>query len=286
MTTRIDLGVASYQNPAKLDRALTKLRKHTKLDWRCLVVDNASPDEKVRQVIARHASEDPRIHFEFRADNRGYAGAVNRILEWAETQYVGYIDNDAYVTDGWDYRLVELLGRHHELAMVFPNGGAWPIERPEYTEILWGVGFCWILERQRYVEIGGFDETLGHQDEVDFQTRLRLAGWRMAAITDLRVEHDATSTTNPDAEERIRNGIINWLNKWTKYFGGEHLHYFHPQVIRFEDWNVNAVYLEEYWKLNGLAGLNENAERVAIGGVERDLIKVPRWPDLYKGRII
>ena len=96
----------------------------------------------------------------------------------ATTQRVAYVDNDAYIqTHGWDLAMLNVLDRHHEVCMVFP-GGFYPLKRPHYTEILWGGGHCWMLARARYEEIGGFDVEIGHQNEVDYQTRLRLKGGR------------------------------------------------------------------------------------------------------------
>jgi glycosyltransferase involved in cell wall biosynthesis len=94
---RIDFGTASYNNPAKLDKAITAFRQKSKSDWRLLVVDNNSSDDGVREVIERHISQDSRIVAEFNKENLRYVGAVNRILSWAETNNVGYIDNDAYI---------------------------------------------------------------------------------------------------------------------------------------------------------------------------------------------
>lgn len=286
---RIDMGTASWGSPDKLDRCLGAVRQMSTSDWRFLVVDNNSDDPSVRAVIERHAAEEPRIIPMFLEENKGYVGAVNIILEWAETNNVAYVDNDAYVgTPGWDMTLAQVLESNTEVAMVFPGGGSYPIQRPRYTEVLWGVGFCWLLNRQRYLEIGGFDTEIGHQEEVDFQTRLRLAGWRMACVPSVAVRHDSTSTRNPDAQLRINAGVVNWVNKWNRYFSGQ-TEYHSPNVIRYEDWNTVALYMEEWYQLQPeLKGLNDNPETMYIAGLGRevDIIKVPRWTNLYRGRII
>jgi GT2 family glycosyltransferase len=286
---RIDFGIASYQNPDRLDMALQCLRDMSTSDWRCLVVDNNSPDPAVRAVIRKHQMAESRIIPLFLDENLGYVGAVNTILEWAETPNVAYIDNDAYIqTPGWDMKMAEMHEANSELAMIFPNGGTYPIQRPRYLEVLWGVGFCWMMKRGRFGEIGGFDTEIGHQEEVDYQTRLRLAGWRMAAIPEIAVRHDSFSSRNPAAQERINQGVVNWVNKWNKYFTGQ-TNYHSPNVLRYEDWPTNAIYIEEYLQSRGeLAGLNDNPETIfspALGR-EVDLIRVPRWQHMYRGRII
>jgi len=287
-TVRIDFGVSSYNNPLKLDRAIQAFRQNSHSDWRLLVLENASEDPATIKVAEKHRSEDSRVVIKQLDKNVRYTGAVNHILDWAETNNVGYIDNDAYIaTPGWDLKLASYLESNHEVAMAFPNGGAYPIQRSRYMEILWGVGFCWILNRQRYKEIGGFDTEIGHQEEVDFQTRIRLGGWRIVADPSVIVHHDATSTRNPEAQERINQGVINWVNKWNRYYVGPHVSYHSPNVTRFEDWN--AIYLEEWYQQQPeLKGLNDNPETIYVAalGREVDLIKVPRWQHLYRGRII
>jgi GT2 family glycosyltransferase len=285
---RIDIGISNYNHPEKLNECLKALRRNCTSDWRVLVVDNQSTDPAVKDIIELHMAEEPRIHVKYMESNTGYVGAVNEILEWAETDYVGYVDNDAYVmTNGWDTKLGEILASNLEVAMAFPNGGAYPIQRPKYTEILWGVGFCWLLKKQVYLRVGGFDTTIGHQEEVDYQTRVRLDGWKIVADPTIQVNHDANSTKNPAAQNRINEGVVNWVNKWNKHFVGPNITYHSPNVTRFEDWS--AIYLEEWYSLQPeLQGLNDNPETVYIAalGREMDLIKVPRWKNFYRGRII
>lgn len=284
---QIDIGIASYQSPEKLDRTISALRRHTRSDWRLLIVDNASPDQRVREVIKDHADRDSRIIPRLLDVNTGYAGAVNEILRWADTKFVVYSDNDAEIrTPGWDDILAGYLERHHELAMVFPGTYvSYPIERVGYTEILWGTGCFWMLKTARIGNVGYFDEELGHQEEVDYQTRLRLDGWRIGAAREVQVLHHASSTVSPESKARIDAGVIRWVNKWAAYFCGKAVNYYSPNVLRFEDWPVHALYLEEWYRLH-LPGLNDDPETMRLGGRDYDLIKVPRYRNLYRGRII
>lgn len=283
---RIDFGIASYQNPQKLDKTIGKIRLNSQSDWRCLVVDNNSPDPEVRQVIEHHANEEPRIVPMLKDDNSGYVGAVNEILRWGDTPYVGYVDNDAYIeTLGWDLKLLGVLERHRDVAMAFPNGGTYEINRGDFTEILWGIGCCWLMNIVACHEVGYFDTEIGHQEEVDYQTRLRLAGWRMGANKDVVVHHEGASSANPDAQARISQGVIRWVDKWNRYFCGKNQNYHSANVLRFEDWPPNALYIEEWLKPH-LQGLNANPEQVTVEGRVYDLCRVPRWPHFYRDRII
>jgi len=286
MVEKLDIGISSYQHPDKLKRCIDGIEKNTRSDYRLFIIDNLSPDPKVRALIERRAAANPRIVPVYMTENTGYVGAVNHLLEIAETRRVAYLDNDAYIqTEEWDTYLMEPLLRHSEVRMTFPNGGIKPIKRQHYTEIMWGIGYCWMLDREQYIEIGGFDIDIGHQEEVDFQTRLRLAGYKMVSVPHVKVQHDATQSRDIDRRKWIDEGVRRWVDKWVAYFGGKHMNYHSVNVIRFDDWNCNALYLEEYYQQH-LPDLNANPERIMIEGTPYDIIKVPRFPGLYKDRII
>lgn len=288
------IGIASWQNPDALAQSIRHIQANTTGDFKLLVFDNASPDPRVREVILAATAEDKRIYPDFNGENLGYVGAVNRILQWADWEnahHVAYVDNDAFVrTPGWNERLAEPLNRHHEIAMSFPlRYGSYPIARAGYTEILWGLGCCWILSVARSREIGLWDAALGHQEEADYAIRLRLAGWKLAGV-DVDVHHQAKATNDPAAQERINAGVINFVNKWAAYFGGKGVNYHSPNVIRFEDWNINQLYLEEWYQTKQAQGqlprLNQSVRQATVEGRSLDVVETFRYPHLYRDRLI
>lgn len=290
MTRRLDIGIASFENADRLRTTIDRIIEHSVTDWRLLIVDNASPDPEVRKVIDSAAARTNRVVPRYRDTNIGYAGAVNEILQWAETDNIAYCDNDCSIlTHGWDEILASKLDGSHELGMAFSGRYcAYELQRRAYVETLWGVGCFWMVKRMAQAQVGLFDENLGHQEEVDFQLRLRLAGWRLACVKEVDIDHagSASASTSPAAQQRISDGVVRWMDKWCEYFAGKGMTYFSDNVLRFPEWPICAVYLEEWYLANGLAGLNDNPEQVAVNGQVMDLIKVPRHKDLYKGRII
>lgn len=285
---RLDVGIASYGSDVdKLRSCIESIRRHSVTDYRAYVVHNPSPgDERTREFI-QQASADPRIIPVWMPENVGYVGAVNELFQRAETEYIAYMDFDAEVlTRGWDEILCSYLDRFHEIGMMFPNGGHMPIPRGAYTEILWSAGFCWVLNRMAQRKVGLFDTELGHHEEVDYCTRLKLEGYKLASAQEVQVAHHETSTRSAASQERISAGVVRWLNKWCAYFGGKNLNYHSPNVLRITDWNITALHAEDYFKLK-LPGLNDNPESITMDdGSEWDLIKVPRPKGFYVGRII
>jgi hypothetical protein len=112
-----------------------------------------------------------------------------------------------------------------------------------------------------------------------------MAGYKCAALPAVKIAHDATASTNPEANERIARGVVNWVNKWCAYFCGKNINYYSPNCMRWEDWPPNALYLEEWWKRK-LGGINDQPEELDVDGAKYDLIKVPRHSGFYRGRII
>jgi glycosyltransferase involved in cell wall biosynthesis len=303
MSRRLDIGVASYRNPEKLRVTLESIRRQSVTDWRCLIIHNPSSDaddRAAKAVIGEFASEDSRFVPIFMDVNVGYAGAVNEIFRLSKTEYVAYCDNDIQIlTKGWDEKLCHYLDMFHEIGIIFPNGGAYPIKRALYHEVMWGVGYCFMLNKLAGLDVkipfqrgeafaaGVMDESLGHQEEADLALRMRMAGKKCAALAEVSVAHNATATNSPESMERINRGVVNWVNKWCRYFCGENINYHSSNVLRWEDWPPNALYLEEYYKQKPeLAHLNDNPEVINIDGREYDLIRVPRYKEFYRGRIV
>lgn len=286
---RLDIGVASYKNPVKLRRTLESIERCSKTHWRCFIVHNPAEgeaDATAREVINEFAARDPRFVPVWQETNTGYAGAVCEIMRRAESEYIAYCDNDISIeTVGWDETLCGYLDRFHEIGIIFPGSGVRPIDRGGYHECMWGVGFCWIVNRMVVADVGMFDTTLGHQEEADYCLRVRMGGWKCAAAPEVCVLHDATASNDPAAIERISRGVINFVNKWNRYFNGKNFNYYSTNVTRWDDWPPNALYLEEWFKLRQ-PGLNMTPAVVNIEGIEYDLIKVFRLRSFYRGRCI
>lgn len=289
MPRTLDIGIASYGNPDGVDRLLGSMIKTCTTDWRAVVIRNPHPDSAMdlqNRAVLDSYSNDRRIFVVEQEKNLGYVGAVNEIMDTAVTEYIAYCDHDViHHTKGWDEAFALTLDRFHEVGMVFANGGAYQIPRDNYHEILWGVGCCWMLPRRVIKEVGHFDPDIGHHNEVDYVTRVRLAGYKIVALPGVVVHHEGHASNDPASQDRISRGVVEWMNKWCAYFGGKFLNYHSTNVLRHEDWPPSALYLEEYWKIH-LPGLNANPEVVNVNGIEYDLIRVPRLKGFYRNRVI
>ena len=85
---RLDIGIASYQNHAKLQATVASVRQMSVTDWRLHIVDNASPDQALQAYLTELEQQDERIRVFGLPSNQGYAGAVRIIQEVAQTEYI------------------------------------------------------------------------------------------------------------------------------------------------------------------------------------------------------
>jgi GT2 family glycosyltransferase/SAM-dependent methyltransferase len=84
--------------PVFLDRALRSVIRQTDPDWELCVVDDASADPRVLELLAAHAEADPRIRVERSDEPLGISGATNRALGMAGGEFVLPLDHDDEIT--------------------------------------------------------------------------------------------------------------------------------------------------------------------------------------------
>jgi GT2 family glycosyltransferase len=80
--------------PVFLDRALGSVIRQSDPGWELCVVDDASADPQVRELLAAHAESDPRIRVERSEEPLGISGATNRALAMAQGEFVLLLDHD------------------------------------------------------------------------------------------------------------------------------------------------------------------------------------------------
>lgn len=85
-----------YQTEQYLERCLDSLVKQTLQDIELIWVDNGASDE-CRQIMEKYALGRPFIKIIHLEKNIGYGGAMNKGLEIASGEYVGFCDSDDFV---------------------------------------------------------------------------------------------------------------------------------------------------------------------------------------------
>lgn len=134
--TRITVGVASYNRPALLRRAIRSVVSQSYKNLEILISDNGSPDPEVRKIIEEFARSDTRIRCIFHPVNRGAFFNFRSLLNEAGGQYFVWLADDDY----WCPEYLESL-----LAQAKLTGATLTYGRAEIVDIE-------IAERDRLVK--------------------------------------------------------------------------------------------------------------------------------------
>lgn len=229
-----------------LPEALGRVAAHTDLPFRLILVEDASPDDRVRpwlrDWVAAQGSA-ARIDLVENEANLGFIGSVNRAFDMALSAPsdgpIVLLNSDAMVPDGWASRLVAPLA-DPSVASATPlsndaeiftapvicapmplspgqpdtmDAALRALIDPAAPEVAapTGVGFCMAIGRLWLERLGGFDPSFGrgYGEEVDWCRRAVAQGARHVAVPSLFVEHRGGSSFGPEKQVLLRrNGAI------------------------------------------------------------------------------
>jgi GT2 family glycosyltransferase len=210
--------IVSYQSASTLDQCLTRLRAADEVA-EIRVVDNNS-DDGTLDIVQRHATADPRLHFIANPDNPGFAAANNQGVADSRAPWLAFINPDLMVQAG---TLAQLRARGEALgdcvlgveqvveqgqpdaavrrldpdfgAMLrHPGQGAKLAIPADPTQVLQTVpalsGALLLMPRALFDRIGGWDAGYRlHAEDLDLCRRAREAGAVVAIANDLQVVH-------------------------------------------------------------------------------------------------
>lgn len=218
MNPCIAVIIVSYQSASTLDQCLTRLRAADEVA-EIRVVDNNS-DDGTLEIMQRHASADPRLHFIANPDNPGFAAANNQGVADSQAPWLAFINPDLMVAAD---TLAQLRARGQALgdcvlgveqvdeqgqpdaavrrrdpdfgAMLrHPGQGAKLAIPADTSQVLQRVpalsGALLLMPRALFDRIGGWDAGYRlHAEDLDLCRRAREAGAVVAIANDLQVVH-------------------------------------------------------------------------------------------------
>ena len=197
-----------------------------------VVVDNDSRDDSADAVAEHH----PDVRLVRLTTNIGFGPGVNRAVARTDTKYVLVTTPDVYVEPGSTKVLLDAIETAPDIALVAPgvetpDGKLYPSVRrfPSFADatghaflhflwpsnpfsrrykmddwdhevaadVDWIAGTHFLVRREAWEEIGGFDEQFFmFVEDVDLCWRLHQAGWRIRYEPATRVVHEVSSSTD------------------------------------------------------------------------------------------
>lgn len=245
--------IPSYNGRALLQRYLPPLLAAAPRAS-LLVVDNGSVDGS-REWLQ---NEYPDVEVLVLPTNRGVAGACNAGIRAAQAANVLLLNNDMLVMAGFLEPL--RAGLDAETFAVVPKvlyrGGVqsattvswirgtivlgWDTCPPEVCREVFFGGECALLDRQKFLDLGGFDELYSpiYFEDVDISYRAWKRGWRILYEPRSVVHHEGSATAKTVYGRRrieilnLRNRLLfTWKNIRSRRLLLEHLGWLLPHLV-------------------------------------------------------
>lgn len=245
---KFSIIIPTYNKIAMLAESMSRVISHTE-DFEVIVVDNGSTDGTKGYVLECAANHPAVVNYIRLPENKGFAGACNIGLHEAKGDYLILLNNDVLVTPGWASQIV-LAMRRYEKASGLRIGLAGPVTNfaagrqgvpntsysiraldafaQKYHQTHVGdqdqagflSGFCVILKRKTYEEIGDLDESFfpGGYEDNDILLRANLKGWYGMIDGGTFLHHYGSSTLGSPEFSHMEGGLALrgvFLDKWS-----------------------------------------------------------------------
>lgn len=184
-----------------------------RVDYRLIIIDNASNDETKKYLEQLKDKEGPRVLLIKNGSNLGFIKAVNQGMRLSEAPYVCLINNDTIVTKGWLSEMIRVAQSSPLIGLINPSSNTlgqkldkeesveacaerFKKETAHQTEIGSAIGFCMLIKKEIIDKIGVFDEIygMGNFEDTDYSRRAIKEGYICARAHRAYVYHDEGSS--------------------------------------------------------------------------------------------
>lgn len=219
----VDICVLVYNRP---DITLEFFENITKVTPRHLarfwVLDNGSPDVAVARTMKWLKRQCGRFRGKYRgfpakffaaAENMHFSGGNNYLSKLGTAPWILFLNNDAFPKEGWLEGLLE-AAKANNWGAVGPtsdrvigiqdikfNKSTLDLPKRHMTQLL--SGFCFLVRRDVFEKIGGWDTIFENGDEdLDLSIRVRAEGWALGVARDVFIHHKCSMSLGPWAAAR------------------------------------------------------------------------------------
>lgn len=232
--TSFSVLICTYNRHELLGQALRALIEHTETKPDQVVIVNGG-DERADGVVS-HYQNCPEVEVTLiRTINRNLAASRNVGLPYCKGEIVAMTDDDAEVYPDWVSQIKRIHAEHPEAGAV---GGAIigaqsetnfisrvsdvvtfaSPDQPGYVRTLPGVNVAY--KRAALEKIGLQDESLFRGEDVDFNWRLKQAGYEVYYHPDIKVLHQHRPTVRKFLHQHYMYGRAYYLvrRKWPEMY--------------------------------------------------------------------
>lgn len=256
----VDIIIPVYNSGHVVKTCLESINKHTIWPHELTIVNDCS-NEHTSKFIDKEWQDGRVDQVITNTKNRGFAASVNRGIRETNNPYICIVNSDVIVTSNWLTKMMMALHSDPKNKIVNPctNNTALiniPLQQGAsyldmnralesssshiYPEIM-PTGFCWLMSRQLFDDIGGFDEGYGsYGEETDLWMRTitrvhhgAFPRWKAVLADDTYIFHERGTSFS---------GIGNAAHMEKRKAGAERFHSIWPGFKQWQkSFNIEEV---------------------------------------------
>ena len=250
--TPIDIIIPVYNGYEFLAPLFDSVEKNTSSPYRLIVINDASPDERVKPYLEQRLQKHPTALLIDHSENKGFLLSVNEAYTHTQGHFV-LLNTDTEVPSFWLERLMYPILHRDNIASTTPFTNAGEIAsfphfiadnpifdglsvealdshfkavNPDsfYTAVPTGVGFCMGVNATVAKEIGMFAEDTfgkGYGEENDWCQRAIKAGYTNLIVPNLFVYHKHGGSFSAEEKQKLLQKNIVTLNQRHPNYGAD-----------------------------------------------------------------
>lgn len=213
-------------DPRLLREAIDSVQRQIYADWELCVVDDCSPSEHIRPLLAEIARSDSRIRVKRRRENGGISECTNTAVNMARGEILVFVDHDDLITPDCLAEVALYYANNPEADIVYSDDDKADMEgsrfapqfKPDFAPTLllsfMYMGHVFSVRREIFRELGGFRKPFDGAQDFDFALRAteraRHVGHIAKVLYSWRVAPGSTALsaeTKPESFEAGRRAV-------------------------------------------------------------------------------
>lgn len=216
---KFDLIFVTYNSQKWIKRCFNSILSsdYDKKNLNIYIVDNNSEDDTLLEVTSfteEHLSDFGDINIIKCDTNLGFGNGNNLGFYKGKSEYVFFLNIDTEVHKDTFINIEKEINNSDEIVALWELR-QFPYEHPKFYnaitgETTWSSGAAFIVKRDIFEEVGGFDKNIFmYAEDVDLSWRIRAKGYKLRYIPKAVINHYSYENSNEVKPNQYYNSIIN-----------------------------------------------------------------------------
>lgn len=183
---KISIIIPTYNTPENfLIECIESVLNQTYQNWELCVVDDASEQRRIKEIIKNYSRKDIKIKFRFLTKRQHISLASNQALKLATGEYVGFLDHDDVLFPNALFEVVKAINEYPDVIFIYSDedkldrDGITHIDpffkpdwSPDYIRSINYIAHFTVIKKYLIDKVGGFHR--GFEGAQDWELFLRV----------------------------------------------------------------------------------------------------------------